>query len=376
MAAISGAVLAAIALFSSLTGCGTGGSGNLSLNLSGASQVDAASVSVVTLEQSGLTVYDMGDYLPEDAAYLGYDPDGGAIVYALGTEIREVTVEDRTDSFALELDLDTEKESLDDIFYSDGWLVWVQSVIGDEDGAWQLRAADIRTGETVTADEGEDHAAPVSVVCREGYIAYTAFDGSRYRAVKLYDLDEREQVVIARSPVEDGWHFTSPSIGHGFVVYDAADREGKYSIVCYDLETEETFELLTGAELTCSAACGDYIATAVTVDGVSTLAVYDAVNAEWRAAVNASTSIALGESFNQFHSLSSWESYLGWGNYASYPGVYVYDIATNTAYELMSAGSDTRFVSTLPLTSPLYAWREYDSENNQTAFRFVIFDQK
>ena len=136
----------------------------------GVSQVDAASIDIVPLADSGLTLYNTADYLPEGARLAGYDEAENAVIYTHGADLRAAGLDGRSDRLLMTL----QGEPGSDVLYSGGRLLYVDGAFS---GYWTMYAVDVSSGEAYEVDSGvrfPDFTAVPENICFDGrYTVYT-----------------------------------------------------------------------------------------------------------------------------------------------------------------------------------------------------------
>ena len=327
----------------------------------GVSQVDAASIDIVPLADSGLTLYNTADYLPEGARLAGYDEAENAVIYTHGADLRAAGLDGRSDRLLMTL----QGEPGSDVLYSGGRLLYVDGAFS---GYWTMYAVDVSSGEAYEVDSGvrfPDFTAVPENICFDGrYAVYTGQDvytESKDQVVRLFDMDSMQLITIARTELNGDWDIMSAALGDGFVAYDAVNINSGYSLFLYDMETGETRELIRGADLISTHASGDYLAIMLSSGERDSMAVYDWDSGEWRDFCGSDTGSPM--MLNATMSMSHLRLQGKWalvGSVSDEAGFYAYNLETNIAVELVSPDAAGGVVY-CGFHGPAAWWRAYDS---------------
>lgn len=326
----------------------------------GVSQVDAASIDIVPLADSGLTLYNTADYLPEGARLAGYDEAENAVIYTHGADLRAAGLDGRSDRLLMTL----QGEPGSDVLYSGGRLLYVDGAFS---GYWTMYAVDVSSGEAYEVDSGvrfPDFTAVPENICFDGrYAVYTGQDvytESKDQVVRLFDMDSMQLITIARTELNGDWDIMSAALGDGFVAYDAVNINSGYSLFLYDMETGETQELIRGADLISTHASGDYLAIMLSSGGRDSMAVYDWDSGEWRDFCGSDTGSPM--MLNATMSMSHLRLQGKWalvGSVSDEAGFYAYNLETNSAVELVRPDAAGGVVY-CGFHGPAAWWRAYD----------------
>lgn len=326
----------------------------------GVSQVDAASIDIVPLADSGLTLYNTADYLPEGARLAGYDEAENAVIYTHGADLRAAGLDGRSDRLLMTL----QGEPDSDVLYSGGRLLYVDGAFS---GYWTMYAVDVSSGEAYEVDSGvrfPDFTAVPENICFDGrYAVYTgqaAYTEGKDQVVRLFDMDSMQLITIARTELNGDWDIMSAALGDGFVAYDAVNINSGYSLFLYDMETGETQELIRGADLISTHASGGYLAIMLSSGGCDSMAVYDWDSGEWRDFCGSDTGSPM--MLNATMSMSHLRLQGKWalvGSVSDEAGFYAYNLETNSAVELVSPDAAGGVVY-CGFHGPAAWWRAYD----------------
>lgn len=326
----------------------------------GVSQVDAASIDIVPLADSGLTLYNTADYLPEGARLAGYDEAENAVIYTHGADLRAAGLDGRSDRLLMTL----QGKPGSDVLYSGGRLLYVDGAFS---GYWTMYAVDVSSGEAYEVDSGvrfPDFTAVPENICFDGrYAVYTgqaAYTEGKDQVVRLFDMDSMQLITIARTELNGDWDIMSAALGDGFVAYDAVNINSGYSLFLYDMETGETRELIRGADLISTHASGDYLAIMLSSGGRDSMAVYDWDSGEWRDFCGSDTGSPM--MLNATMSMSHLRLQGKWalvGSVSDEAGFYAYNLETNSAVELVRPDAAGGVVY-CGFHGPAAWWRAYD----------------
>lgn len=363
-----------------LSACGASSSGQgEEISIPDYSKLDAESVSVVSPEEAGLEIVSMTDALPMGAQYIGFNNDESAFVYLYGDEVRQITINGKDDEFVLNLNLNADKDGLIEVFYEDGWVLWVKYDLGDMAGTWTLNVQNVDDDEARVLEAATDYkhagsvSAPAYISYADGRIAYSGLhetDKGLERAVKLYDLADGSMKVIAESSIDSGVTYTSPAMGTEYVAYAELTEGEGYTIRGYVIPTGSTYEVATGAQVASVYASGFYLAAVID----ESVAIFDPIDRVWRDVYNSASSIDLGGSSSSVWQVDISQVAVSGANMliGGTNSLYSIDLNSLEAVELVPAGDET--VTSVQLDGSLAIWRTFNRDTCDATYNYTVLD--
>lgn len=370
-------LLLVLALLLSACGASSSGNPNNEIQIPDYSRLDAASVSVVAPEDSDIVIGSMTDVLPMGGQYIGFNSGQDALVYLYGDEVRQIGLDGKGDSPLLSLGLDPGVDGIIEVFYEDGWVIWVQYELADMAATWSLRAEQAGSDAAITVESAADYfepgsvSAPAHIAYADGRISYSGVaedEGVLVRAVKLYDLADGTMKLVAETPFDSGVTYTYPAMGTEYVAYaEHTERDG-YTICGYVIPTGETYEVSEGAEIASVYASGFYLAAVID----ESVAIYDPFDRTWRDVYNSASDIDLAGASSAVWQVDISQVAVSGANMllGGTSSLYLLDLDSLEAVELVPAGDET--VTSVQLDSQLAIWRTYNRVTGEAAYNYAL----
>lgn len=279
--------------------------------------------------------------------------------------------------------------------YTDDWVIWSESLdkdlhIGISTGDdWAVCAANIETMEIIEIDSEKEsfpkdrdyNAQPLAMSAKGEILAYTCYDSDEsgvYIAIKAYNFRTKELSVIAKQE-DSSRGFSTPSVGDSFVVFSdslLADNVRQDSIIyVYDIKNRTLSTIDNDRGASRPVTSGRYIAASVPEieeQAGESIIIYDTQHGEWIQEIDGSAPIYKDYSYPLYvSSLQMIDHYLVWIGTLD-QAFYVYDIESNTFYELFGK-EDNRFLGyILYCNNDLLAWADDSANWDDGRFSYII----